>query len=354
MKMLPVLFLLFCPSLFAENMRAHFIDIGQGDATLLEFNCGVVMIDAGTETFATRDGTRRLMTYLEKFFERRSDLDNTIDSIIVTHNHRDHTGSLDEVYKEYQVNNLVSTEFNLNSEVRDLVNNERPRVTPKYLTYAEALNFMPNGIYYQEIDPLGIDEGCGDFDPQIIVYSGEVDVGDGITIDGRHFEQEEIDDTPNNHSLVVKVLYGRTSFLFTGDLERPGIEYLLANYRNSLDVFDVDVYQVGHHGSSNATRKELLDAMTPAIAVISASKSTDHDTATGWAYGHPNKGVVEMLQGRRSMGRRSTIIDGDVFRGPKNSESIRINKDVYCTCWDGHIVISANPQTGRYRVLRNQ
>ena len=72
-------------------MRAHFINVGQGDATLLEFPCGAVLIDAGGFDATTSE---QLVEYLSLFFERRPDLDNTLDTVFVTHTHIDHNRAL--------------------------------------------------------------------------------------------------------------------------------------------------------------------------------------------------------------------------------------------------------------------
>lgn len=85
-------------------MRAHYIDVGQGDATLLEFPTGAVLIDAGA---ATQEDVEALVEYLDAFFVRRTDLDRTIDSIIITHNHVDHTKGLREVVEAFKVERFV-------------------------------------------------------------------------------------------------------------------------------------------------------------------------------------------------------------------------------------------------------
>ena len=75
------------------RMTPHFIAVGQAHATLLEFPCGAMLIDAG----ADEDHGSALATYLAKFFQRRSDLADTIDVVLITHNHIDHTSSLQGV-----------------------------------------------------------------------------------------------------------------------------------------------------------------------------------------------------------------------------------------------------------------
>lgn len=82
-----------------------------------------------------------------------------------------------------------------------------------------------------------------------------------------------------NHSLVIRVAFGEASFLFTGDLETRAIETLVEYYEGS-GLLDVDVYQVGHHGSYNGTSDEIMRAIVrPEIAVIAASAWALHRSA---------------------------------------------------------------------------
>jgi len=75
-------------------MKAHIIDMGQANATLLEFPCGAVLIDAGAQDEEKVD---ELVRFLNEFFTRRLDLNRTLKSIIITHNHIDHTRALRKV-----------------------------------------------------------------------------------------------------------------------------------------------------------------------------------------------------------------------------------------------------------------
>ena len=85
-------------------MYARFIDVGQGSATLLEFACGAVLIDAGGENDSTTAG---LLRFLEAVFRRRQDLNRTLAAVIITHNHVDHTRALREVVEQFDVRNFV-------------------------------------------------------------------------------------------------------------------------------------------------------------------------------------------------------------------------------------------------------
>src|SRR5688500_1748378 len=96
MTLLQVLMLCVAPVLgFAQaTMQAHFLPVGQAHATLLEFPCGAALIDAGAQD---QESVARLLAYLDEFFARRADLSRTLDLILITHNHIDHTQALKEI-----------------------------------------------------------------------------------------------------------------------------------------------------------------------------------------------------------------------------------------------------------------
>jgi competence protein ComEC len=84
-------------------MTFHFIDIGQGDATLLEFPCGAALIDTGGELNELFDSNKALLAYLDAFFARRKDLGGTLDLLLITHPHIDHNRSALAVLERYTV-----------------------------------------------------------------------------------------------------------------------------------------------------------------------------------------------------------------------------------------------------------
>ena len=89
---------------------------------------------------------------------------------------------------------------------------------------------------------------------------------------------------------MVRVDFGESSFLFTGDLETHAVELLVDYYWDS-ETLDVDIYQVGHHGSHNGTTLKLLAAVSPDMAVLSVGDwdfgQNSRSPFTTWRYGHP-------------------------------------------------------------------
>src|SRR5262249_30129074 len=98
---------LLSPAL-SQTMRVHVIDVGQGAATLVEFPCAAMLIDTGGESNGDFNSTDELTQYLDDFFSRRSDLNRTLHSLVLTHPHIDHTRGVPSVLRQYRVLNAVT------------------------------------------------------------------------------------------------------------------------------------------------------------------------------------------------------------------------------------------------------
>ena len=101
----------------------------------------------------------------------------------------------------------------------------------------------------------------------------------------------------NNTSIIAKLVFGQTSFLFTGDATRSVEKQLL----DQVEQLDSDILKVGHHGSKTSSSKEFIEAVSPEIAVISAGKNNK--------YGHPHPEVLDNLAGTRIF---RTDLNGDI------------------------------------------
>src|SRR5688572_3932221 len=249
-------------------MVIHCIDVGQADATLLEFPCGVILIDAGAQD---DDAVAYLLNYLERFFMGRPDLNRTIEAVVVTHNHIDHTRALKEVVERFVVRRYIDngqitgrgTEDPRWVRANAQTDGRNVAVTEIGQDQIAALLPARAGLTGPGIDPLS----CDLCDPRILILSARYDDNPGWP--------EGDFDNKNVHSLVVRVDFGAASALFTGDLESSGIQTLLEAYAGT-PMLDVDLWHVGHHGSHNATTAALLDVLTLKAAVISVGK---------WDYG---------------------------------------------------------------------
>ena len=309
-----------------DVMVAHFIDVGQADATLLEFPCGAILIDAGAQGDTEE---KKLVKYLKDFFTGRPDLHNTLDLVIVTHAHLDHNVALDNVANNFTIKRYIDNGLRAGS---GRVNQKwlQDNAAEKDITYASySYNKIKSdgdeqGFTDEIIDPLE----CTDADPEIHLLSG------AFTTKPAGWAATAFSNG-NNHSVVIKVKFGKASFLFTGDLETAGIETLLKTYPAA--TLDVDVLRVGHHGAANATTPEFLSATTPSYAVISCGKwyygRTSGGNFTTYAYGHPRINILDQLDSAIDGERTVPIkIKGGVKS--KVFKTYTVKKNIYATAWD--------------------
>ncbi|NLM56758.1 MAG: MBL fold metallo-hydrolase [Clostridiales bacterium] len=220
-------------------LRAYFIDVGQGDASVILWNGGCVVIDAGTEASA-----ERLSIYLRKLGVSK------IDCAVFTHPHSDHIGGGDNILADFVVKSVVMPDCPYEGE-----------------SYSELL-------YYIE------KEGCSIY---MATPGDEYSFGDvTMTVLGPCAEYGD----ENDMSAVVKVTYGDIDFMYTGDAESDA-EYDIINYWG-VDILDVEVLKVGHHGSYTSTTEEFLAATTPEFAIISCGRQNE--------YGHPHSKTLARLE----------------------------------------------------------
>lgn len=222
------------------TMKVHFIDVGQADATLIEYSDGddvfTLLIDTGNWNSSD------VVSYLQ------SQNINDIDIIAVTHPHADHIGQLDQVINAFDV-----TEVWMNGE------------TATSEIFASALAAIESS-------------GADYYEPE----AGEVfDIGPlEVTV----LHPTSLADSTNNNSIAIHLQYGDVSFLFTGDAEAEAENEILNGGAN----LKADVLQVGHHGSNTSTTENFLSAVNPEVAIYSAGAENQ--------YGHPHIEVINRLE----------------------------------------------------------
>jgi competence protein ComEC len=354
-------------------MRVHFIDVGQGDATLFEFPCNkTVLVDTGGERNDEFDGRQALLAYLDDFFDARPKLNRTLSLLAITHPHRDHTQAVRAVLERYTVEGFVVNGRRSGSgwffEEREvpggpelpqgqsvLLDEAAPdRVRVIEFPRVEDVRARTDRI----IDPVDCRSGNGDgVDPRIQVLWGEIDQDPGWGVEEFNGQRRHHFANANNHSVVLRVDYGDASVLLTGDLEskeRPdgsptaAIPDLLRRYGSQPGgLLDVDVYKVGHHGSANGTSEELLEAMRPQIAILSMGPDSRrgpwHDPFpfSAYQYGQPRKSVVEDLQRLVTL-QRLVPTTRRVATGQRTFEPMRITRCIAATGWGGTVVVTAH------------
>jgi competence protein ComEC len=327
-------------------MRAHLINVGQGAATLFEFSCGVVLVDAGGESSGEFDSDRALSTYLEDFFDGRPELDRTIELLVITHPHIDHVRGAELVTRDFHVRNVVTNGLLENAGGHFHSGGRRQGALEQWaranakLETIETSEIPKGGKTDAIIDPVQ----CTDEDPTLRVLWGHQ------TQQPDDWTAEAFDDA-NNHSVAVRVDFGTSSFLVTGDLELEAVPAVVAKHEGS-DALDVDVWQVSHHGSANGTGKAILDAVTPQIALLgTGDPELSHSKFSAFAFGHPRATVVSQLL--EHLSRRRSATDVTVATGVKTFKAVNLREAIYATGWDGSVVVTAD-NDGKYRVLTDR
>jgi competence protein ComEC len=234
------------PGPVSGKLVVHFLDIGQGDSELIELPNGeTILIDSGDRGAPTVD-------LLQKYRVRQ------INLIIATHPHSDHMGEMRDVMRAFKVQEFWDSGFNHPTK-----------------TYTDML---------EEIKDRGVKFAT----PK----RGDLRKFGEVLIEVLNPSNELPDDNPNNASIVIRLTYGDRRFLFSGDAEmyeasRPSAwEQMLETERDKLHA---DLLKAAHHGSSNGTTREVLDAVNPSIVTISCAAGND--------YHHPHPKVMRMLEG---------------------------------------------------------
>jgi competence protein ComEC len=345
----------------ADQMVVHFIDVGQGDAELLEFSCAAVLIDTGGEKTQEVDGRQNLVDYLEAFFQRRPGLARTLKLVVLSHPHIDHTygvgtssaGGLLGMNPKVTVQNVVDdgdAPVGASGKVgQDDLKASVPAAHYFGVTADEIKTTA--GLTNKIIDPVDCSANGGQ-DPKITALWGRADASAGS------WTKDE-----NNNSVVVKVEFGSTSFLFMGDLEQPGIDAMLDSYSADTSIFHADVLKVGHHGSKNGTTESLLKAVTPQIAVIGAGDSSlSHATFSAYSFAHPNTVAIDLLLDntfgvteKRPSETVSVGIKGADHKNhlPPTFKKVTLTRAIYATGWDGTVDVIAKAD-GTLTVQPNQ
>ncbi len=247
-----VLFSLF-PSHDAapQNLRIDFLDVGQGDAALIEFPSGEkFLVDAGPKTFSYDAGERVVAPFL-----RRRGI-SKIDAIVVTHPHSDHVGGVPYLIRNFEVKQVIDASQRAQSAVYYDYESLIPNIR-RVVTAGIQLAVIPNVRLYT-LHPI---------DSFL-----DVDSTDGY-------------DHLNNTSVVFKLVYGTTSFLFAGDAELPVEVHLDSVYHSFLKS---DVLKVGHHGSSTSSSAEFLANVAPKEVIVSVGKFNK--------FRHPSPKVIQRFE----------------------------------------------------------
>lgn len=246
--------LLSCRGEPFAGLAVEVLDVGQSDCSLITIGDAVMMIDTGT---VTERGTLRAAL-------RRRGIEH-LDYLVLTHPHEDHVGNARMLLETYTVGALIVPTTNRDSFDYALV-----------MDAAEGTDTAVQTVSAGQTFSLG--------EAEVEILLAAYDVAD-----------------PNNGSIVLRVSYGETAFLFTGDNEEAGEATLLETV--AAEKLECDFLKAGHHGSANATGKELLAAATPLHVAVSCG--------AGNSYGFPDEAVLARLRAEGAVCHR-TDTEGDL------------------------------------------
>ena len=217
-----------------DNITVTFLDIGQGDAIIINSDNKYVLIDSGSYK-----NNEKIIKYLNDYEIKK------FEYVIATHPDEDHIGNMSSIIKSYEINNFLM-----------------PDIISTTKTFSDMLDQMKEkNLKY---DTPNVDD---------IFYLNDA-----------KFEVISIGNNSNNSndsSIILKLIYHDTSFLFMADAS--------INLENKIINKDIksDVIKLGHHGSKESTSSEFIKKVDPKYAVISVGENN--------IYNHPSKEVIDLL-----------------------------------------------------------
>ena len=330
----------FVVTVASAHIKIHIVNVGQAAAAIVEFDKAVILIDAGGDEFAPA-GAQNLKDALQEVFTAR-ELRNTLEAVIVSHPHTDHTRNLGVVFQAngpFKVNMLVDNgEMKSGSGLADL---KKARSLPgiKHLAVKQA--DIPKAGKTLDLPGLG--------NATITLLSGFQGCQDG-------------GDNANNDSIALIIRDpddGGGSVFFGGDSEnesKANACTAMLNQLNQLDasIVNASVYHAMHHGSPNGSLDAFQKKVHPTISVISSGVldwrncKDKKEMFSAYCYGHPRDGsgkdsALSTLEGNTSGSRPAKTVYFMAKSGDEDANAPvsakQETKAVYDPAWDGRIDI---------------
>lgn len=232
------------------DLEIHFIDVGQGDCSLIKWEGAAALIDCGEAEYSDT-----VLNYIKKQGVEK------LDYIIASHPHSDHMGGMSEIIENVEVGTVIAPKV-------------PAEMTPTSKSYEKFINALRDkGIKLTAAKP-----------GTVYTLSGKTALS-ADKIPPKIEILAPVDDYSdlNNYSVTAKLTYGTTSYLFTGDIENKAEKDIL---ESGTDV-SADVLKAAHHGSSSSSDEEFFEAVSPEICVIQCGE--------GNSYGHPNADTLKLF-----------------------------------------------------------
>ena len=230
-----------------DILRVYYFDVGQADSILIVNNGQSMLIDAGNN-----DDGDLVVNNLNKIGIKK------LDYLVGTHPHEDHIGGLDDVINNVKVNKLMM-----------------PKTTTTTKTYEDVIDAVSKKKLKIKVPKVGETFNVGNAKCEVMSI-------------------EDNKDNLNACSIVIRLEYNGTSYLFTGDAEKGN--------EQARSWPQTDVLKAGHHGSSTSSSQKFLNQINPSLIIISCGKNND--------YGHPHKETIN----------RYNKLKAQVFRTDENGD----------------------------------
>jgi beta-lactamase superfamily II metal-dependent hydrolase len=256
----------------SQNLTMAFIDVGQGDSTLVILpNAKTLLIDGGE-----RESSGKVLATLQEHGLSH------IDVVVATHPHADHIGGLIDIIKNVYVGRVLdSGQIHTTQTFEDFLDAiDTKQILLKSVREGDSINLDPT----VKIDVLNPPAGLPD---------------------GADNEAEF-----NNNSVVLKLTYGEFSALLTGDMQERNEARLVSKNATALDA---QILKAGHHGSRTSSSSSFLNAVTPEAVIISLG--------AGNSYGHPHQEALDRLSAAGTEQMFRTDVDGTITLTANGSNS---------------------------------
>ncbi len=249
------------PSAVTENfitkdadLEIHFIDVGQGDSSLIIFGDTTILVDAGEKEMG-----ERVVKYLDDLGIKK------LDYIVATHPHSDHIGGLPFVINNIDAGKVIAPRIT-------------EEITPTTKTYENFLLALKGKALKLTAAKSG-DIYTLEHDKQSDADGGKAKTAQLEIISPIYPDYEAYTDL-NDFSVVFKLSYKNTSYLFTGDASKPVEKDILSH---NIDI-SADVLKVPHHGSSSSSSSDYVKAISAKYGIIQCGQDN--------SYNHPNEKIV--------------------------------------------------------------
>lgn len=235
-----------------SDLTIYFIDVGQGDSTLIVTpNHKTILIDGGGTEFES-DFDIGKQTLLPEILGQRI---TKIDYLLISHFDSDHVGGLLTVLESLKVKNAI-----ISRQIEESGN------------YKKFLKIVKD----KKINVM------------VVKKDDEICIEKNLKIDVLWPKREQItDNVLNNNSIVAKVIYNNFSILFTGDIEKVAEENIIREYKDT-NLLTSNIIKIAHHGSKTSSTEGFLNLVNPKIALIGVGRDNK--------FGHPNEETIQRLK----------------------------------------------------------